>query len=214
MLKYILIILAILALLTVAFMGLRGTISRQPPVMVFDDLDDQPKYKNQSDTTFFPDGRQMRLAPAGTVAYGRDAAGPDKSLLVDDLAQFQLRTMPVEMNMAMLERGRHLYETYCVVCHGGFGSGTGVTVQYGQAPPANYHSDRLRQATDGYIYQVITEGKGLMGPYGPSIKPEDRWKVVAYVRALQRAGVGTIEDVPENRRAELTPASTQPSGKQ
>jgi hypothetical protein len=59
------------------------------------------------------------------------------------------------------------------------------------------------QATDGYLYKVITEGKGLMGPYGPSIKPQDRWAVVAYVRALQRAGNGKIEDVPENKRGEL-----------
>jgi mono/diheme cytochrome c family protein len=203
MMKYILIILAALTLLTVAFMGFRGTTSRQPPIMVFDDLDDQPKFKNQAGTSFFPDGREMRLAPAGTVAYGRQVAQPDKSLLVDDQAQFQLKQIPMPVDLALLERGQKLFNTYCAVCHGGFGSGTGITVQYGQAPPANYHSDRLRQAPDGYIYQVITEGKGLMGPYGPSIKQEDRWSVVAYVRALQRAGTGKMQDVPENRRGEL-----------
>ena len=204
MLKYILIILATLVLLTVIFLGFRGMTSRLPPIMVFDDMDDQPKYANQAGTTFFPDGRQMRLPPAGAVAWGRSAASPDKTLLIDDQTQFGLKVMPVELNLALLERGQKLYQTYCTVCHGGYGSGTGITMEYGQAPPANYHSDRLRAATDGYLYQVITEGKGLMGPYGPSIKPEERWSVVAYVRALQRAGTGTIKDVPENRQGELT----------
>ncbi len=210
MFKYVLIILAVLSLVTVVFMGVRGSISRKPPIVIFDDMDDQPKYKNQAGSNFFPDGRQMRLPPAGTVPFGREVSAPDKSLLVDDAAQFQLQRMPVEVTMELLERGQRLYTTYCSVCHGGFGNGNGITVQYGQAPPANYHGDRLRQAPDGYIYQVITEGKGLMGPYGPSIRPADRWAIVAYVRALQRAGSGSIEDVPENRRSEL--ATTQPSG--
>ena len=204
MFKYILIILASLILLTLAFLGVRGTTSRQPPIMVFDDMDDQPKYTNQAGTTFFPDGRQMRLPPAGSFAWGRDPSAPDKTLLIDDQAQYQLKIMPVEITLPLLAHGQKLYGIYCTVCHGGFGSGTGITVPYGQAPPANYHSDRLRQATDGYLYQVITEGKGLMGPYGPSIRPAARWSIVAYVRALQRAGAGTIADVPENRRGELT----------
>lgn len=207
MVKYILIILAALLLLTLALLGVRGSISRQPPIMVFDDLDDQAKYKNQAGSSFFPDGRQMRLPPVGTVAWGRQVATPDKSLLIDDLTQYQLKVMPVKLDQALLARGQAMYNTYCLVCHGGFGDGAGINVKYGQAPPANYHSDRLRQATDGYLYQVITEGKGLMGPYGPSIKPADRWSIVAYVRALQRAGTGTIKDVPENRRGELSGSS-------
>jgi mono/diheme cytochrome c family protein len=103
-----------------------------------------------------------------------------------------------------------------VPCHGGFGDGNGITVKYGQTPPANFHGPRLRQdaAHDGYLFQVITEGKGLMGPYGPNIRPEDRWAVVAYVRALQRAGQATLDDVPQNLRAALqkaVPAETSPA---
>ena len=183
MLKYFLIILAILAVLTVAFMGIRGSTSRVPPLMVFDDLDDQPKYKNQGESAFFPDGRQMRLPPAGTVPWGRLIDKPDPSLLVDDQLAFEQKKIPTPITMDLLQHGQRVFNTYCVVCHGAFGNGNGVTVQYGQAPPANYHSDRLRQVTDGYLYQVITDGKGLMGPYGPSIRPADRWAVVAYVRA-------------------------------
>lgn len=203
MLKYVLIILALITILTIAFAGLRGQTSRKPPVMVFDDMVDQPKYKNQGESTFFADGRQMRLPPPGTIAWGRNAAEPDPSLLAEDTANYDLKTIPLPLDVNLLQRGQKVFNTYCSVCHGGFGNGAGVTTNYGMAPPANYHTDRLRQSPDGYIYKVITEGKGLMGAYGPSIKREDRWAVVAYVRALQRAGTGKIEDVPENVRGEL-----------
>lgn len=203
MLKYVLIILAIFAILVVAFAGLRGQTSREAPVILFDDMHDQPKYKNQGQSAFFADGRQMRLPPAGTIAWGRDSGKPDPAFLVDDAANYELKKIPVTIDATLLQRGQKVYNTYCTVCHGGFGTGNGVTTGYGMTPPANYHSDRLRQVPDGYIYRVITEGKGLMGAYGPSIKPADRWAAVAYVRALQRAGNGKVEDVPANMRAEL-----------
>lgn len=204
MLKYILIALGCLVVLTLAFLGVRGTASRQPPMMFFDDMDDQPKYKNQAGSAFFPDGRQMRLPPQGSVAWGRESGRPDPALLVDDGVEYQRQRIAGKIDYELLDRGRRLYGTYCTVCHGGFGNGNGVATQYGMAPPANYHTDRLRQATDGYLYQVITEGKGLMGPYGPSIRPADRWAIVAYVRALQTAGMATIDDVPAAQREELT----------
>lgn len=207
MLKYVLISLAVLCVLALAILGVRGTTSRQPPVMFFDDMDDMPRYENQGGSTFFPDGRQMRPIPAGTVAWGRAAERPDGSLLNNDAAAYKMERIPLKLDMTLLQRGQKVFNINCAVCHGGFGNGNGITVKYGQVPPANYHADRLRQVTDGYLYQVITEGKGLMGPYGPNIRPEDRWAVVAYVRALQRAGSGTLEDVPANMRQELALAA-------
>jgi mono/diheme cytochrome c family protein len=203
MLKYVLIILGLLVALTLIFAGVRGQTSRLPPVLLFDDMVDQPKYRNQGESAFFQDQRQMRLPAPGSVPWGRSAVQPDPSLLVNDPVNYQLKKIPLKLDYALLERGQQVFSTYCVVCHGAFGTGNGITTNYGQAPPANYHADRLRQATDGYLYQVITEGKGLMGPYGPSIAPEDRWAVVAYVRALQRAGQGHLQDVPENLREQL-----------
>ncbi len=201
--KYVLIILALLTVLTVGFVGLRGQTSRQPPVMVFNDLVDQPKYKNQGESAFFADGRQMRLPPAGAVAWGRTPDKPDPGNLIDDADYYGLKVIPLPVDAALLQRGQRVFNTYCAVCHGGFGTGNGVATNYGMSAPANYHTDRLRQVTDGYLYQVITEGKGLMGAYGPSIKPPDRWAAVAYVRALQRAGNAKIDDVPQNLRGEL-----------
>lgn len=206
MLKYVLIILATLLILTVTFLGFQGQKSTQPPLVVFDDMVWQPKYKNQGASDFFPDARQMRMPPGGTIPWGRDAKTPDPALRIDDTAMYELKKVPVPVDMALLNRGQALFTTYCTVCHGAFGNGAGITTKYGIAPPANYHTDRLRKATDGYLYQVITEGKGLMGAYGPSVKPQDRWAVVAYVRALQLAGNATIEDVPQAQRAELLKA--------
>lgn len=203
MLKYVLIILALLTILTIGFVGLRGQTSRTPPFIIFDDMVDQPKYKNQGDSAFFADGRQMRLAPPGTVAWGRAPDKPDPAMLVDETAGYSLKAIPIPVDAGLLQRGQKVFTTYCAVCHGGFGTGSGVATNYGMSTPANYHTDRLRQVTDGYIYQVITEGKGLMGAYGPSIKPDDRWAAVAYVRALQRAGNAKIEEVPANIRGEL-----------
>lgn len=203
MMKYVLIILVALTLIVVSLLGLRGFTFRQPPVQLFDDMVDQPKYKSQAESAFFPDGRTMRTPPAGSVAWGRDATVPDPKLLVDDQSCYQMKTLPRKIDADLLAEGQRLFNTYCMVCHGGAGTGNGITVSYGQAPPANYHTDRLRNVTDGYLYQVITEGKGLMGPYGPSLKPDDRWAVVAYVRALQRAGNATIKDVPQAQRQQL-----------
>ena len=203
MYKYVVIILFALTVVTVSILGLRGLMFRDPPLQLFDDMVDQPKYKSQSQSAFFPDGRTMRLPPLGTLAWGRSAAAPDPKLKIDDLANYKLAKMPGKIDMALLKKGQYLFTTHCVVCHGGFGNGNGINVQYGQSLPANYHADRLRTATDGYLYQVITEGKGLMGPYGPSLRPDDRWSIVAYVRALQRAGNATIQDVPQTQRPDL-----------
>lgn len=203
MLKYVLLILAGLTILTIIFLGFRGQRAQEPPLVIFDDMVWQPKYKNQGASPFFADRRQMRLPPAGAIPWGRDAKAPTPALVVGNAAAYELKTLPVQLDLPLLQKGQALFTTYCAVCHGGFGNGNGVVLNYGISPPANYHTPRLREVTDGYLYKVITEGKGLMGSYGTSIKPEDRWAVVAYVRALQRAGNATIHDVPEADRPEL-----------
>jgi mono/diheme cytochrome c family protein len=148
----------------------------------------------------------MRLPPPGTIQWGRNPAAPSPAGLADDQAAYQLKRIPLNVDRALLSHGQQVYNTYCAVCHGGAGTGNGVTTQYNMSQPANYHIDRLRQESDGYFYKVITEGRGLMGAYGPSIRPADRWAVVAYVRALQRSENATINDVPEELRKELEDA--------
>jgi len=203
MMKYVVIVILALVVLVLSFAGIRGTTSRQPPILLFDDMVDQPKYKPQSQSPFFPDGRTLRPAPAGTVPFGRPGFSPSPAPVYDDPAAFDLKQIPLKVDAALLTRGQQVYSTYCTVCHGAAGTGNGIVTQYNSAQPANYHSDRLRGVTDGYLYKVITEGKGLMGAYGPSIRPEDRWAAVAYLRALQRSQNARLEDVPQAQRQEL-----------
>jgi mono/diheme cytochrome c family protein len=107
-----------------------------------------------------------------------------------------------------------LFNTYCAVCHDQAGLGQGITTQYGMINPPTFLSPRLQAAPVGYLYQVITEGKGQMGSYADKIKPPDRWAVVAYVRALQRAGTATIDDLPPSMRERLRQQQEDQHGQQ
>lgn len=203
MMKYVVIVLLALVAVVLSIAGIRGTISRRPPILLFDDMVDQPKYKSQSQSVFYTDGRTMRPTPAGAIPFGRPGFEPAPDAVTEDPSAYDLPRIPLKVDAALLSRGQRVYGVYCTVCHGGAGTGSGVVTQYNSAQPANYHSDRLRGVTDGYIYKVITEGKGLMGAYGPSLRPADRWAAVAYVRALQRSQNATISDVPQTQREEL-----------
>ncbi len=88
---------------------------------------------------------------------------------------------------ALLDRGAERYKINCLPCHGGAGNGLGITAEYGMQGIASYHQDRLREAPDGYLFDVITNGKQTMSAYGHQVKPMDRWAIVAYLRVLQHA---------------------------
>ncbi len=204
--RYVLISFLALLLVTVAILGVRGQLSSRPPLWIFPDMQDQPKYKPQTPSGFFADGRVERPIPAGVVAWGRSTGRPDETMLPSDASQFAMQTIPLKLDSVLLRRGQRQFNIYCAVCHGGTGDGKGITtnVRYGMTNPPTYHQDRLRQVADGYVFQVITEGKNTMGPYGERIHPADRWAIVAYLRALQRANNATIDDVPESQRKELS----------
>lgn len=188
--------------LTVSVMGFRGSRSTKPPLEVFPDMDRQPKYKAQSESRFFADGRTDRPLPVGVVARGELRA--DDELYLGKTANGEwLPNFPaaVPINARLMESGREKYAIFCAPCHGGVGDGNGITKQYGMGATPSYHDDRLRQMADGEIYNTITNGKNTMLPYADKLLPEERWAVVAYVRALQRAQVGTINDVPPAQKS-------------
>ena len=108
---------------------------------------------------------------------------------------------PVEITEAFMERGHQRYDIHCTPCHGAAGDGKGITSKYGMVAVANFHDARLVSMTDGEIFNTITNGKNLMGPYGANIKIEDRWAIIAYLRALQRSRLSTMDDVPEPQKA-------------
>ena len=101
-----------------------------------------------------------------------------------------------------MAEGKAKFDIFCAVCHGAAGDGNGVTKPYGVLA-ANYHDERLRGVEDGYLFDVITNGKGLMLPFNDRISPEERWAIVLYVRALQRSQNADAKDLSEAQRTEL-----------
>ena len=208
-LRLALIALAVVALVPFAFLfKARYTQSPLPRVHPIQGMDNQPKYKAQRANPVFADGRAERPPVAGTVARGQ-LRNDDRFYRGLENGQW-VASIPVEVNAALLHRGQERYGIYCSPCHGLSGYGDGIVgvradrLQEGTwVPPANLHDDQVRQRADGHIFNTITNGIRTMSAYGPIIPEQDRWAVVAYVRALQRSQHGTVDDVPADLRARL-----------
>ncbi|MBK8858952.1 MAG: cytochrome c [Opitutaceae bacterium] len=206
---------AFLVVLALSVLGLRGTLFTRPPLDVFPDwafpsMRNQSKYKHQASSRFFADGRADRPLPPGVVATSYGPAGQplrndDVLYTGKDASGAFVARLPasVPVDRKLLERGQQSYTIYCAPCHGALGDGNGITKQYGMGATPTYHDDRLRRIADGDLYNTITHGKNNMLSYADKLKPEERWAVIAYVRALQRAQAGTVADVPEVNKAEL-----------
>jgi len=207
-------ILAIVA--TVSIAGFRGSTSTRPPIEIFPDMDRQPKIHAQSRSAFFADGRTDRPNVPGTVPFitpyqetytflqpkdrfFEDLYFQTGRVLADEFG----RGFPVDVTADLMHRGRDRYQIFCAVCHSPTGDGNGVTKALGMAATPTFHDDRIREMAEGEIFNTITHGKNQMGPYGAKLAVEDRWAVIAYVRALQRARTGSITDVPAAHRTEL-----------
>jgi mono/diheme cytochrome c family protein len=201
----------------ISVLGRRGDPTPKPPLEFFPDMDRQPKYKPQAESKFFPNGMTDRPVPKGTVPRGRHAEADPAFLAIDDhlhrghRGPFKgpdtewIRGFPseIEINAGLLERGHERYALFCTPCHGQLGDGNGVTKLYGMNP-ANLLTERVVNMPEGELFLTITTGKGTtMYAYGDRISVADRWAIVAYVRALQRAANGRVDDVPAANRAEL-----------
>jgi hypothetical protein len=167
------------------------------------DMHVQPRYNPYDPSSFFADGRSERPPVPGTVARNEVVAGPEEVVVTGMLAGKEVEAFPFPVTRAVLERGRERYNVFCTPCHGWTGDGDGMIVQRGFQRPPSYHIDRLRQAPVGHYFSVITNGFGAMYPYGYRIRPRDRWAIIAYIRALQLARQGTIDDVPAAERSQL-----------
>lgn len=165
------------------------------------DMHVQPKYKPLDASTFFDDGRSARPAVPGTVARGH--LRTDEHYYTGRVHGMLVDTFPFPITPQVLQRGRERYSIYCTPCHDYTGSGHGMIVQRGFPAPPSYHLDRLRQAPVGHFFEVITNGYGAMYSYASRIPPEDRWAIVAYIRALQLSQHATLDDVPASQRSPL-----------
>ncbi len=204
--RYVLLIFALTAVMVAAIAGKRGDHSRRPPIEIFPDMDRQPKLRPQTVNAFFKDRFSSQLPVPGTVARGSPYEdSPVNTGRIPGTTNF-VPTIPVPVTAQLLARGQERFNINCAPCHGAAGDGRGITTKYGMTVIADLHDGKTRkiiQQADGEVFNTITFGKSLMGGYAANLSINDRWAVVAYVRALERSWLGTIEDVPGPERAAL-----------
>jgi mono/diheme cytochrome c family protein len=196
----------------------RGCTSSRPPIHLNPSMDDQPKVLPQTASAFFFDGASMRQPIPGTVPIG--GLKEDVAFFTGKGANDQfVATIPVTMDDTGLERGRQRYVIYCQPCHDARGDGRGIMFQRGNVPTATFHQEKVLNYPDGQIFDVITNGFGLMPAYRWPIPPADRWAIVAYVRQLQRdrqaraASAPASADASTSANASPGKPAAQPAGK-
>jgi len=163
------------------------------------DMHVQPKQNPLSRSDFFADQRSERPPVEGTVARGQ--LREDTYLYTGQIGASPGDYMPFPVTQDVLERGRERYNIYCAPCHSRTGDGNGFIPSRGfPRNPPSYHIERLRKAPLGHFYDVITTGFGIMPDYASQIPPEDRWRIVAYIRALQLSQGATTADVPAGQK--------------
>ena len=169
----------------------RGCTSSRPPIHLNPSMDDQPKVLAQTASEFFYDGSSMRQPVPGTVPIG--GLREDSAYFTGKGADGQfIPSIPVPVNDALVERGHQRYAIYCQPCHDARGDGKGILFQRASVPTATYHQDKILNYPDGQIFDVITNGQGLMSGYRWPIPPADRWAIVAYVRQLQQKRLASV----------------------
>jgi mono/diheme cytochrome c family protein len=165
------------------------------------DMHDSPRFRPYRASDLYADGSSARPLVDGTIARGHL---DDDELLYTGKVNGQVSPLfPFPITRADLDRGQDRFNIYCSPCHGRTGEGNGMVVQRGFKKAANYHVDRLRQAPAGYFFGVITNGFGAMPDYKSQIPVEDRWRIIAYVRALQLSQNAPATDVPADERQKL-----------
>lgn len=227
MLRGFLLIFVLGGMALVAIFGFRGEKSTGSPLEVFPDMVRQVKVRAQAPSGFFADGRGARAPILGTVPIGYEmpkaeaAASPPAAV---DAPAARAHTafsegtdyyntgrmvdqwgtgLPVEVTPALMQRGRERFTITCAMCHGGTAAGNGITKQLGLTTVVTLQDDRIRKMADGEIFNTITNGKNTMMSYGSNLTVNDRWAVIAYLRALQRSQNATLADVPEDQRPAL-----------
>jgi hypothetical protein len=178
---------ALLLMVAVLFLGgcRRGSTSSFSPIHPNPNMDHQPKYRAQAASEFFYDGATMRPPVEGTVARGE---------LLDDTALYEGRDEAGEFVTEIpasaevnLERGAQRFDIYCTPCHGASGNGKGILWERAQIESRDLHEQRLIDMSDGELFDIITNGLGLMKGYRYPIPAPDRWAIIAYVRQIQES---------------------------
>jgi len=171
--------------LSLAFLslGLSACRHEEPGTVYMPDMVYSPAYKAQKEGSMIPPVKGTIPRDFATYTYVNDP----------DAAGRELKN-PLKPTRVVLKRGEHLYNTYCIVCHGTAGEGDGSIIPKFPRPPS-LQSDKVRNWPDGRIFHVITAGQNLMPSYASQISSGDRWPIIHYVRALQRSKHPTPEDL-------------------
>ncbi len=212
--RYFLLIFLVAVLAVVGIAGRQGTHTRNTPIQIFADMKRQLKLRPQSPNGFFANGVSSQLAVPGTIPQAAAVViGGREYFPHEDAPVFTgkltgttnfVENNPLQVTAQLMERGKERFTIYCTPCHGQQGDGTGITKKIGaMAVVANLHDKRIVEMTDGELFNTITYGKNLMGAYGPNVPAEDRWAIIAYLRAVQLSRLGTMDDVPQELRGAL-----------
>ncbi len=163
----------------------RGCTSSRPPIHINPSMYNQPKVLAQTSSDFFYNGASMRDPVPGTIPIG--GLKEDGAFYTGKGADGQfVATIPEPVNAAVLDRGKQRYTIYCQPCHDARGDGKGILFQRANVPTASFHQEKILKYPDGQIFDVITNGQGLMPAYRWPIQAADRWAIIAYVRDLER----------------------------
>jgi hypothetical protein len=212
--RYFLAIFVLAVAVVVGILGFRGTHFRKPPLYIFPDMEFQLKLRPQKENSFFTNGMTSQLHIPGTIARStplQSANGPvypyeDVPINtghVTGTTNF-IETNPMPITAELLKRGQQRFTINCTPCHGATGEGKGITQKIGaMAVVANLHDKRIVELPDGELFFVITSGRSLMQGYGANVTIEDRWAIIAYLRALQLSRLGAVDDLPQELRATL-----------
>ncbi len=173
---------------------------------------DQPQPTGANAAAGAPAGATAAPASGATAApaagaTAAPASGATAAPTAAAGAGVQAQDFPFPVTRDVLSVGHLSYDTFCSPCHGLTGNGDGMIVQRGFPAPPTFHQQRLRDVQPGYIYGVITNGFGRMYSYASRVKPDERWAIVAYIRALQLSQDATLDDVPPEERPKLEGAS-------
>lgn len=205
----VLLVLFLMALVPMACIyRARATLSPVPRIHIVQGMDNQPRYKGQMVNPAFADGRADRRWPEGTVARGQ--LDDDETRLTGHEGDRWLTAFPVRVDATLMARGRERFEIFCAPCHGLSGYGDGMVARRADrlqegtwVQPSSLHDPTVLARPVGHVFNTITNGIRTMPSYGSQIPVEDRWAIVAYVRALQRSQHTLARDLPPEALAKL-----------
>ena len=165
------------------------------------DMQDQPKYKPLAESDFFQDHRSARPQVEGTIARGH--LHLDQVRYTGKVNNNDVDYFPFPITKADILRGQQRFDIYCSPCHSRLGDGMGMIVRRGYRQPPSYYSPKLMTAPVGHFFDVMTNGFGGMPSYATRVSPDDRWRIIAYIKALQLSMSGKAGEVPADQRQEL-----------